>query len=281
MKKGFVLLPIALLVAVIFILLFFIFKNNLPENKSQITEPLSQNTPSQKIIAENKTNPTPTIPKTKEYSFKQPIEYANFNSDHGFNLQYPKEWGNVVESITDNVKEGNGYTGKSYTMIFSLFEGELVRTFSFAVGHSADFSAARGVTTSDYNGDSSEEEFVKGWILLNWRTIYGKTRGDRTYLPYPDYGMIDFNLPGKEISGARLYSRLLSEEGRNIFIENYELMNYPKPTDECLGYGECDEVDQNLRELLELLRNEGKLDDQSEVYISIYEHLLQTSNIPQ
>lgn len=220
----------------------------------------------------------PQTPVIKEYSFTQPINYVPFVSNYGYKLEHPEEWGEANESIIDNDAGSSGYTGKSYYLRFSLF-GELVKNFSFAVGHSSDYSAARGTKTSDYNGDPDKGEFVDGWILLNWETIDGEVSGERTYQPYPEYGIIDFNLPGREISGVRLYSRMLSEEGRKIFFEKYEQMNYPKPSNDCLDFGGCDEENQNLEDVLNLLRSEGALDDKSEVYVSIYEHLLKTSGI--
>ena len=106
--------------------------------------------------------------------------------------------GTPSEEILEAKTSGQGDSGKLYSLTFSKTK-EI-----YGSGRSKDFTAGRGGWRGDFSGYENEKEGVKSYIdIVNPRC---ETMGTQNTFQ----GNIDFNLPKKEVSGARLFLPVLS-----------------------------------------------------------------------
>ncbi len=126
----------------------------------------------------------------KVASLLDSIEWTTFNSQLGFSFQYPSHWGTPQEKITIATETNQGDSGKLYSLVFS--ENADVQ----GSGRSTEFSAGRGSTWGDFSGYDDKDTGAYAYLDI---TAPGCFLLSNSFL-----ATVDFNLPGKEISGVRL-----------------------------------------------------------------------------
>ncbi|MCB0169344.1 MAG: hypothetical protein KDJ97_02230 [Anaerolineae bacterium] len=233
-------------------------------SQTSITSP--QNTASKDLSTNLQVIATPSVVVSTELTAH--TGWKTFSSELGFSFEYPAQWGKVTENIVDNEEQQNGYTGKSYSLTFSAFtEDTPFYNFAGAVGHSADYSASRGVYYNDYKGDPSQPTQVTAEIFM---VSYPCPSFN---LPY--HGVVDFNLPGREISGVRLIVPGISESDIAKFNKILNV-NFTK-------LDTCDDptINSKAQQLYLTMKNEKQFNDETLRNITIYEKIAKSSKLLQ
>lgn len=205
----------------------------------------------------------PTATPTEAEKQTLPTQWKTFTSSLGFSFDYPAEWGNVSERVIDASKEHSDLLGKRYELKFS--SNERVK----GSGQSPDFSQPTGSGDGFYKGDPDKPEQVYA-VVFTWAS-YCPGYSASLY-----YAWINFNLPGKEISGVRLLLPLLSQNE----IEKLEPITRsynPLLPEEEQGY--CQPpvpAEQFLNEI-----KDKQLDHESLRNVTIFKKVFESSRIEQ
>jgi len=117
------------------------------------------------------------------------------NNELGFSFKYPAAWGNPQEEIR------HGDTGEKYLIDFANMRdtNSYKINYFYVVGVSRDFVSGMGTWRGDYKGE----------IDISNAAINTKLWAKDCVIP--NFINIDFNLPGKRISGVRLFVPILSD----------------------------------------------------------------------
>lgn len=216
---------------------------------------------------------SPSATTSAELSF--PTEWTTFTSELGFSFEYPAEWGEVLEEILDAEKTGTGDTGKTYFLKFSKLSNTSNYSAS-ASGRSADYSAGRGIIPGDYTGHVDKPLEIYSSLEISPLTIDNKI--PRKYGVFPSSGLIEFNLPGREISGVRMFIELFdNQEGKEFAALFYK--QHGQPSEQCLNYGDCKSEDSQARELYTQVLEQETFNKNIAIKNKIYKKILESSRI--
>jgi hypothetical protein len=214
--------------------------------------------------------PTESSSTTKPTPKKASESSKTFTSALGFSFSYPSAWGEASEQITDlGNDESRGVSGKTYLLAFSnARKPEFVGKIAVGYGNSSDFTAARGGTEADFLGYKDKP---KGITTLVW-TDHIACSWPMSATIYS--GKIEFNLPGKEISGVRLIMPLLSETDQEIMHTKNIEMDEPAMEAYCLD----DNINRDATDYLKELKSE-KLDEVSKQQAVIFEQIMESAKV--
>lgn len=138
------------------------------------------------------------------------VEFAS--SRLGYSFSYPAEWGIPTEKIEDAKGIMAGEAGKIYSLTFPKME------WVYASGRSTDFMAPRGAMREDFRGNPDEKPGVKPYIDIEDPGCF--TMGSHNSF----FGNVDFNLPGKEIPGVRLFVPIITDPDREKLMGKYGVL---------------------------------------------------------
>lgn len=224
-------------------------------------------TPTQTIV-------NPTIPKKSNSAYDVSLDMNTWftftSSNLGFSFKYPSEWGEVKEEVKNAATEGTGDAGKTYSLTFSKinYEAPDLNNLAFGSGRSSDYSASRGGMDTDYYGDSKQPKGVKATV---W------ARPTSCIIPISShlyFGRIDFNLPGKEISGVRLLMPVVSQNQVKIFDVEYNSMTTKQQQKYCTEESVEKEANKYITEL-----ETKQLDDLSKKQLSVFKQILSSAKV--
>jgi len=191
------------------------------------------------------------------------------NNELGFSFKYPAKWGGVEEEIWDADMSGKGYSLRFANIDYGEF-GSKNRVY--ATGRSNDFGAGRGRIDEDYMGDISEPKQVVSTIhtrpsscvvMISVRIFFGR---------------IDFNLPGKEISGVRLFIPILSEKDIIKISEKVDKEYLSLSSEERKRMCANDDFIEEAIGYLKRIKDE-ELDSISQERIEIFKEILNSSKV--
>lgn len=252
---------------------FFAYKNYLlrkqvivntnPTSDQSGATPTSQTPPPQATAAEQ-------INSTYDVSLDVSTWKSFTSPSLNFTFNYPSEWGEVKEEIEDAVQEGTGDSGKTYRLTFIGvdYENSGLDGLVFGSGRSADYSASRGGMDTDYAGIPSEPKGVKATV---W------ARPTECIIPVSShlyFGRIDFNLPGKEISGVRLLMPVISQDQVKVFDVEYEAKTEQEKEAFCLWENVEKEASQYISQL-----EAKQLDELSQKQLLVFKEILKSSKV--
>jgi hypothetical protein len=246
-KKGIVAFPLLILIIVLGVFGFFVYRSY------KLNEKISS--PGTVTVSEDAQKPS----TTDEY------DWEIFNSSLGFSFEYPKIWGTPTEKIQDAGEAGQGDSGKVYSLRFS--ENNSV----YGSGKSIDFSAGRGGMRSDYKGDSSSEAGVDAYLDIVDPGCF--TMGTQNTF----VANIDFNLPGREISGVRIFFPVFSSED---ITKIYSKFGISTQEADCWGDEQLAKKHTALGdEILLYVGDESNLSEETISNLNIFDHMSSSSKI--
>lgn len=251
---------------------YFKFKLSKPTRVPEtIATPPQVSTPEPTKTASGATN-TNNIKSIWDVSVDTSSWKTFSNSDLGFSFSYPSEWGEVKEEIGDVKTDRTGDAGKTYSLTFSNINYEyydgILDNLVLGVGQSKDYTAGRGGMDTDFKGYSDKPKGVTSTV---W------ARPENCIIPYSAhlyYGKIDFNLPGKEISGVRLLMPVVSQNQRKKLDEIYNNL----PPEEKQKFCVWENIDKESLPFLQNLERRN-LDKLSQQMIFVFKKILTSSKI--
>lgn len=189
--------------------------------------------------------------------------WRTYKSPLGFGFDYLTGWGDPKEEI-NSYNAPYAESGQWYTLTFSD------TYFTSATGQSADARAGRGSISSDFRGYSDRPSGVQSYIDVISPGCY--TMGENTFL-----GIIEFNLPDKQISGVKMFFRLLSAGEREHIYEIFDIPEVPV---------NCD-VDEELaakyeakgREIVDYIESGESLSEGTLKNIEVFKHVVESSKV--
>lgn len=211
--KGFS-VPLTLLVVIIAALFVIISYNNLnhsPEKQNPIYKNVITTSKGSNIILESPSQPSVLDNNKKNINS---TNWGIFKSQLGFSFQYPIDWGDPHEEILTAAESGDGVSGKSYLLKFNK-NNEI-----WASGRSKDFSAGRGAVREDFSGHDERGLGVVSYLDIVAPGCFNMGTMDTFE------GTIEFNLPGKEITGVRFRMPILSHDDLSKIIKKFGLPTY-------------------------------------------------------
>lgn len=183
------------------------------------------------------------------------------NEKYGFGFLYPSDWGDVQEKIM--AYGPNEYErGKSYLLTFS---GNLQARGG---GISSDFTRPMDGNDETFRGDSQKPKNINSSIYVSLPGC--EERYFQTY-----NGWVEFNLPGKEISGFRLILPILSQTE----IQKFSFL-YPISGDgSCLvGSKELEQAQQHAGDILKKIET-GDIDKESRENLQIFKDVVKSAYV--
>ena len=191
------------------------------------------------------------------------------NNELGFSFKYPAAWGDVEETIRDADISGKKYSLKFTNInpcVSAPVDGVCV------AGRSKDFAEGRGSWITDYAGDPDKPKQISASTYQMWCTI-------------PNFARIDFNLPGKEISGVRLFIPILSKNDAEKFNQECGSEDLEQEKEICVYYhcpdsmrhSFCD-IAEDINKYLKDLEHE-ELDSTSQERIEEFKEIFNSSKI--
>lgn len=212
-----------------------------------------------------------------QYQVVEPKEWKTYTSKLGFSFEYPSDWGDVTEEISDAKTKGTGESGKTYSLSFSIKSNVKFQKAAYGAGRSFDYSAPRESIFTDYRGDPEKPASVTSEITLGLN--YYCYQYPAQYYPYK--GVIKFNLPGKEISGVMLVVPILSPadiEKYNKIVEDF--INQEESCKNPLEFEtESPAVIAKEKEIIEMLNNGVNFDKESQINLKIFKHISESAKI--
>ena len=191
------------------------------------------------------------------------------NDELGFSFKYPAAWGDTEETVWDADMSGKGYSLR-FTNINPCGVGPVDKVC--VVGRSKDFTEGRGRWPTDYAGDPDKPKQISVSTYQTWCTV-------------PNFAKIDFNLPGKEISGVRLFILILSKNDAEKFNQECASEDLEQEKGICDYYYCPDDrghsfydIEEDIDKYLKDLENE-ELDSTSQKRIEIFQEILNSSKI--
>ena len=183
------------------------------------------------------------------------------NEKYGFGFRYPFSWGELQEKTV--IYGPNEYErGKRLFLIFS--KNSRVR----ASGLSSDFTRPMEGGDDTFGGDPQKPKGISS-------SIYVGLPGCEERYAQSYNGWVEFNLPGKEISGFRLILPILSQAE----IEKFSRL-YPISGDGfCpVGSKELEQAKQHAEDILKKIET-GDIDKESRENLQIFREVVKSAYV--